>query len=702
LIGGRTSAIMTIGAESPGPPRQAGSAKRDTPRGSAARPERCPMDHAHNGHPTLAQLQAFDTGQLPAAEQAPVECHLQRCPECGEALDALPEAPLVALLRAFAGRHEDPGPAAAEGGNAPTPLDFPTALIGHRRYRVLEVLGAGGMGVVYKAVHRLMDRVVALKVIHRHLTDRPGLVERFRREVRAAARLTHPNIVTAYDADQAGDTHFLVMEHVAGISLDREVVRRGPLPVREACDLARQAALGLQHAYERGLVHRDLKPHNLLLTPAGQVKILDFGLAHVADADNSAATPLSSGMVLGTPDYVAPEQARDPAQADIRADVYSLGCTLYHLLTGRPPFPDGTPLQKLLAHQECRPRALTAARADVPEALAAIVERMLSKDPARRYPTPADVVADLARFLDPVPAPSAPARRRPSWRVLTLAAGALAALGTLSLAGYLARFAVPSSTRSDDRGASLPANLPVPRGAREPAAVASAEELAWHKRERRDRAVGWLRANNRSGPGHPVVAYMASRIDQDLDVSEAFQVVLGPGLVKSAKPTLLVGRAGAFDVFELRPELARDFSIGEQGCRVRNYSTADDLRRAAARVLLSDLVIDSADGLFPERPLTGSVAYRILGRWPGECALRLTYYFGTRGRTVLIPRDRLPEADQGTLPFSFPPLGKPQEVMPGPDVVFVEFITQDSGRTIVESNAAAVVVRVVPPEGGRP
>src|SRR5262249_3247528 len=155
-----------------------------------------------------------------------------------------------------------------------------------------------------------------------------AFVERFRREVRAAARLSHPNIVTAHDADQAGDTHFLVMEYVAGTSLDRELRRRGPFPVAEACDLIRQAALGLQHAHERGMVHRDVKPANLLLTPAGQVKVLDFGLAHVAGAAGDESLP--SATVVGTPDYLAPEQARDPRHGDVRADVYSLGCTLHH------------------------------------------------------------------------------------------------------------------------------------------------------------------------------------------------------------------------------------------------------------------------------------------------------------------------------------------------------------------------------------
>jgi serine/threonine protein kinase len=635
------------------------------------------MNHTPDPHPSLTQLQAFDTGQLPAAERETVERHLRLCSECCATLDGLLEDPLTAVLHAFAGR---PDPSA--------PPDCPEELLGHPRYRVLGVVGAGGMGVVYKAVHRLMDRVVALKVIHRRLTDRPGLVARFRREVRAAARLTHPNIATAYDADRAGDTHFLVMEYVAGTSLDREVQRRGPLPVREACHYARQAALGLQHAHERGMVHRDVKPANLLLTPAGQVKVLDFGLAHVADGHDLTATPLPSGTVLGTPDYVAPEQARDPARADVRADVYGLGCTLYHLLTGRPPFPGGTPLQKLLAHQECRPPVLTAARPDVPGALAAVVERMLAKDPARRHPTPAAVAADLARFLGPAPVPQVSPRRRSPGRVLVLAAGMLAAVGTLAIAAWLARSGAVPSARSGD---SMPA------------ALATAEVLARQKHEVRDRTVDWLRANNRWRPDHPLVADTAARIDRDLDAAEAFQVVLGPELVKSAKATLLAGRAGALNVFELGPELARDLPVGSHGCLVRNYAAGDDLRRADPGVLLSDLVLDGAGGLFPERPITGSVAYRVVGRRPDECALRLTYYFGTDGRrTAFLPAECLPEPREGTLPFAFPALGGPRQFTPGPHEVYVEIVTRDSGRVVVESNAAAGVVRVESPQARRP
>jgi len=216
--------------------------------------------------------------------------------------------------------------------------------------------------------------------------------------------------VTAYDAEQAGDTHFLVMEYVEGVSLDRLVADVAPLSVADACDCVRQAALGLQHAFERGLVHRDVKPANLIRTPQGQVKVLDFGLARLGDE----AGPLTgSGQLMGTPDFLAPEQADDARSADVRADVYSLGCTLYFLLTGAPPFPDGGVWQKLKAHAEQAPPPVTARRPDVPPELAGVLDRMLAKDPARRHQTPAEVAAALAPFTKAT-RPAAPTVAEPA------------------------------------------------------------------------------------------------------------------------------------------------------------------------------------------------------------------------------------------------------------------------------------------------
>jgi WD40 repeat protein len=254
------------------------------------------------------------------------------------------------------------------------------------------------MGVVYQARQTVMDRPVVIKVINQSLIDNPDALERFRRETRAAARLAHPNIVTAYDAEQAGGLHMLVMEFVPGRSLAEVLHQKGPLPVAQACDYARQAALGLQHAFEHGMVHRDVKPQNLMLTPQGQVKILDFGLAKVVSERGVRTGLTASGAYVGTPEYSAPEQAQDARQADIRADLYSLGCTLYCLLTGRPPFREETAVQVILAHREKEPPPLAGLRPDVPAGLWAVVARLLAKDPARRYQTPNEVARALAPF----------------------------------------------------------------------------------------------------------------------------------------------------------------------------------------------------------------------------------------------------------------------------------------------------------------
>jgi hypothetical protein len=254
------------------------------------------------------------------------------------------------------------------------------------------------MGVVYQARQTVMDRQVVIKVINKTLLDNPGALERFRREVKAAARLAHPNIVTAYDAEQAGDLHMLVMEFVPGQSLAEVLQKQGPLPVAQACHYALQAAKGLQHASEHGMVHRDVKPQNLMLTPKGQVKILDFGLAKLVSERRAGTGLTASGAYMGTPEYSAPEQATDARKADIRADLYSLGCTLYCLLAGRPPFREETTVLTILAHLQKEPPPLPALRPDVSPALWSVVARLLTKDPTRRYQTPAEVARALAPF----------------------------------------------------------------------------------------------------------------------------------------------------------------------------------------------------------------------------------------------------------------------------------------------------------------
>jgi serine/threonine protein kinase/Tfp pilus assembly protein PilF len=273
---------------------------------------------------------------------------------------------------------------------------IPSFLIDHPRYRVERLLGSGGMGSVYLAEHRVLERAVALKVINPELLSDPGMVERFRSEAKAAARLSHPNVVTVYDAETAGNGHFLVMEYVPGIDLARMVVERGPLAIAAACDYVTQAALGLQHAHEHGMVHRDITPRNLMLADDGRVKVLDFGLAYFVSKAKTADSLATPQLLLGSIDYMAPEQAADPYSTDIRGDVYSLGCTLHFLLTGQPPFPEGTLLTKIESHAKERPPEVGDVRNDVPPELSRVLGRMLAKSPAGRFQTPLEVAAALA------------------------------------------------------------------------------------------------------------------------------------------------------------------------------------------------------------------------------------------------------------------------------------------------------------------
>jgi WD40 repeat protein/serine/threonine protein kinase len=285
------------------------------------------------------------------------------------------------------------------------------ASLEHGPYILLERLGEGGMGQVFKARHRRIDRIVALKVIRPDRLAHPEAVQRFRREVQTAAQLSHPNIVMALDADEVGGSHFFVMEYVEGIDLARLVKTKGCLPVDRACDYVYQAALGLQHVYESGLIHRDIKPSNLVLCqprPAGPsvVKILDLGLARapVLSEVDGASDLTQQGALIGSPDFVSPEQAANPRAADIRADLYSLGCTFYHLLTAQVPFPDGTAIEKLFRHRLDEPPRVEKIRRDVPAEIGAIIRRLMAKRPEDRYQTPAEVAAALRPWVQSVPA----------------------------------------------------------------------------------------------------------------------------------------------------------------------------------------------------------------------------------------------------------------------------------------------------------
>jgi len=374
------------------------------------------MDAPPSTHPTDQTLSSYGLGKLDDASAESVHKHLEQCPACRNRVAVMSPDSFLGRLRNAQGRPGSPGPIGPSlaglsmlAGGSPSPVPpatgtLPPGLADHPDYEILRELGQGGMGVVYLAENRLMGRKEVLKVVSGHLINRRGVLDRFLGEIRHAAQLHHPNIVTAYAALRVGESLVLAMEYVEGLDLARLVKARGPLPVAKASNYVHQAALGLQHAHEHGMVHRDIKPGNLMLAPQGYravIKVLDFGLAKVSREVPADRTLTYEGQMLGTPDFIAPEQSVDARNADIRADIYSLGCTLYYLLTGGPPF-QGTSLYDVLqAHHSREALPLNLARPEVPVELAALVGKMMAKDPERRVQTPAEVSKALVPFFKP-------------------------------------------------------------------------------------------------------------------------------------------------------------------------------------------------------------------------------------------------------------------------------------------------------------
>ena len=363
-------------------------------------------------------LADYVLGKVSEADLTGITSHVEACPECQsqlETLDGLSDTVITCL------RHAVPNEADSDDSLLKGVLSKIESITsesgsdshGHvheavlprqiGQYQLVEKSGHGNMGDVYRAFHTKLKRTVAIKLLPEYRQRSPQAVSRFHREMEAVGRVDHPNIVRAYDAGEADGQFFLAMEFIEGVNLSSLVCSVGQLDVANACDIIRQAAVGLQHAHEHGLVHRDVKPSNLMLTTTGVVKVLDLGLARLQVEACNDGDGTGSGQIMGSADYMAPEQGSNARDADARADVYALGCTLYFFLAGRPPFDDqrhSTFLGKVIAHANEDVLPIDQIRPDVPGQLVAVLNRMLAKSPADRLPTAAEVVESLTPFCD--------------------------------------------------------------------------------------------------------------------------------------------------------------------------------------------------------------------------------------------------------------------------------------------------------------
>ncbi|MEZ6092468.1 MAG: protein kinase, partial [Pirellulaceae bacterium] len=361
--------------------------------------------------PPAQRLQDYALGRLPDEDSDAVFEHLAGCEACASELDTIDdgEDSLIASLRKpdeLADFSHEPNCklAVSKALDALTDADMATQLpqqIGE--YEIVRPLGGGGMGSVYLARHTKLGREVALKVLATHRLADPRMQSRFESEMRAVGRLSHPNIVTAHDAREIEGTAVLVTEFIDGRDLGQLVDAGGPLSTSDACEIVRLVAVAMQYTHEQGFVHRDIKPSNIMLSRAGEVKLLDLGIARFQFGDPDRVEITGTGQAMGTADYIAPEQVTDSRSVDIRADIYALGCTLMKLLTGAAPFADAkhqTPFAKMTAHVSTPPPRLTDLRPSVPKELASLVDSMLQKDPARRPQTPIDVAQKLTKLCN--------------------------------------------------------------------------------------------------------------------------------------------------------------------------------------------------------------------------------------------------------------------------------------------------------------
>lgn len=290
------------------------------------------------------------------------------------------------------------------------PRDVGQLLAGKRlgHFELSEYVGGGGMGAVFRAVDLMLNRTVAVKVLSQDQSTDEETVRRFKNEAQSAARLDHENIGRVYYVGEDDGWHYIVFEFIEGLNLRETVERQGPLPLETIVSYTLQVADALAHASHRDVVHRDIKPSNVIITPDQRAKLVDMGLARLHQVEPAGNDLTASGVTLGTFDYISPEQARDPRAADVRSDIYSLGCTVYFMLTGRPPFPGGTVLQKLLQHQGDEPPDPRQDRSDLPDEFVRVLNKMLAKSPSKRYQRPDELIADLVAFANLYGLPTTP------------------------------------------------------------------------------------------------------------------------------------------------------------------------------------------------------------------------------------------------------------------------------------------------------
>ena len=409
------------------------------------------MDAPSSPHPSDQTLSSFGLGKLDDLTAQAVQKHLEDCSNCQKRVMEMSSDSFLDRVRGARAGQSAFGSSQPDGTRShnqspplpPPPADtLPPGFAENPDYEIKKELGRGGMGVVYLAHNKLMGREEVLKVMSRQIMEKPGVLDRFLREIRAVAKLRHANIVTAFAATRVGESIVFSMEHVEGLDLSKMVKAKGQLPVAHACNFIYQAALGLQHAHEEGLVHRDIKPHNLMLSRKGDkatVKVLDFGLARVTREEKIDGGLTLEGQALGTPDYIAPEQILDAPNADIRADIYSLGATLYYLLTGRPPFKANSLYDIYQAHISREADPLNFVRPEVPSELAALVAKMMAKDPTRRFQTPGEVAEALKPFF-----------RRGSLELKSRRPEVSHSNQTVAIQSSDRRVALPTSTPTDD------------------------------------------------------------------------------------------------------------------------------------------------------------------------------------------------------------------------------------------------------------